>query len=251
MLLSLTDEVSARVTEMGLTQRIRYSPGGRLVAVNGYGNREQREMFARDTFGSASWLWSASDELRFAKENGDLAGALFAMPEEDPEIPGVYAPWVDAPVIVGGLNIREPQNFDLPPAQSRWVSPKAGHVVALYAEGLDAGGEKLRLRFCTGIDLLFCDRKLVGWLLESPERHLVQDWEFPSDTDLDDVGAQLLFEYFELVGAPNVDRMMDGDEQVHRQLLDFADRVAVSAAREEKKAALEKAVRGYIDNFYE
>ncbi|MEU3948252.1 hypothetical protein [Streptomyces sp. NPDC029526] len=53
---------------------------GMSLIVSPYADREEREKFFADTFGSQDWLWDLPDVFRFAPGDRKLVGAEFTVP---------------------------------------------------------------------------------------------------------------------------------------------------------------------------
>ncbi|MGP3969859.1 hypothetical protein [Streptomyces sp. 6N223] len=70
----------------------------------------------------------------------------------------------------------------------------------------NADGPLIRLHVAEGFDLLFLGRGLAGWMLESPERFLVEGWESLHRTDENPLLAQFLWDYLAELAKSKRDR---------------------------------------------
>ncbi|WP_019707582.1 hypothetical protein [Streptomyces xinghaiensis] len=71
---------NATVTGDPLRITPRFDFPGQCVRIAEYADVEQWQRFLTDTFGSQAWLWDDPDELRFAPDTRELAGAAFRLP---------------------------------------------------------------------------------------------------------------------------------------------------------------------------
>lgn len=245
----LTPQAPAVTTPHGLKPLPRYSPGGLFVTVSGFSSPQEREQAYAATKGSRDWLWSGDDDLRFHRTTGELDGVFFSVPEEVPPSAEPHAQWLVVRPVDGGLRMDPPIDFALPPAVTRWVSPSGKHIVCCNeANRTDTGAPRARLRIAGGFDLLFLDGLLAGWMLESPERWLVEAWETPARTDENPLLAELLRDYLTVVSLPRIDRLPDGDPALLADLSALARRAHANAGTDPRYGILHRAANRLLED---
>ena len=183
------------------------------------------ERFLSETFGSTDWLWSGDDEFRFDKKTRDLAGVILATPEEGSSGGWSPAAWLDLPRISGGLRVDNDQNFDAMPMATRWVSDDGRWMICAATGSQTSGNALLRLSVADCLDFVFADGLLIGWILESPARFLVREWEKPPGGDCAPELETALRDFLVLLTEPNIEAMQDGDPLVHSSLADLRVRL--------------------------
>lgn len=241
----LTPEVPAARTGAALAHTPRYSLAALRLLVGGFRGARDRDASYLHTHGSHDWLWSGDDEMRFHGETGLLCAVCFQIPWTLADRPELFERWLAVEPGTGGLRLPPGRNFPLPPTSSRWVAEGGAYLVCGNERNLAGTARLDRLRVAEGFDLLFADGLLAGWLLEGPERFLVNAWEFPADTARSPERALLLSDYLAVVGGPRIADMEDGDPLV-------LDDLASLEARAEALGCdvLRRAVRRHVTDWY-
>ncbi|NLU66675.1 hypothetical protein [Streptomyces sp. HNM0574] len=216
MKLYLTPTTAARITDEPLGHLPRFAFSGPHVTVGPYVNAADRERGFADTFGSMQWLWSETDDVRFREQDRKLCGLVLYAPEAADPAPEVSRSWTACPVVTGGLRAVSASGFDLPQAVTRWSDAEAGHLVCLGEDRPQ--GERFRLRVAPDTDLLFRERRLVGWMLTDPARYLSSGWESPDPHPPETSTRSLLAECLALTSDPLVEDVMDGDDSAWHRL---------------------------------
>lgn len=249
MNLWLADDVSARTSDALLEELPRYVAGGLVVVVGARIPQELREQYLADTFGSVDWLWSGADEMRFSRDGGSLVGAVFQVPEQGAELARWWDRCRDRPVGEGALSAPLGRNFDLLPADVRWVSPSGDVLVCLRSQASTESTAVVRLRISRDFDLLFIDGHLAGWLLEQPATYLVGEAvDVPADvTDGHGLG-RLLSKYLSLVSLPKVEMIQDGDEGALEEVDELEREITTNELVVPQKEVLLQALRELVED---
>lgn len=219
----LTDSATASVTQSPLDHTPRFSFSGPHVVVGPYSDADDRERDIADTFGSMQWLWSEVDDLRFLKSDRHLRSLVLHAPEVAPPDQAMSRSWTECPVVTGGLLAESESGFDLPQTVTRWCDPEGRQLVCLLESQEQSRGDRFRLRVAPGLDLLFQEHHLVGWMLNDPARYLTMSWESPESSPPEARIRSLLAECLALTSEPLVEDVMDGDESAWRRLREVAD----------------------------
>lgn len=82
--LKFTDDLVVTTTNKSVSHPACYSLSGGVVTASPHTDQASHEVLLSETFGSVDWLWSADDEFRFGKTEGELRGLMLAVPEEVP-----------------------------------------------------------------------------------------------------------------------------------------------------------------------
>ncbi|KPI15392.1 hypothetical protein OV450_2530 [Actinobacteria bacterium OV450] len=219
---------SAMVTEAPLPVAPRFE--GNSVRLAHYTSVQERERFFADTFGSADWLWDVPDVFRFDKDSLQLVGAEFQMPyvsayaESTPRVPVMPA------VRPGGLRADEIRDFGHEMCKVLCRVPE--DTVLTCLRDLDVLDEPLDT--CIGIapdvSLLVQHGVVVGWSLTDPARYLTTGYVEPDPNPPSPGTRRLLTECLDLITAPLVDDVMDGEPAALARL-----RAADEALREQRE----------------
>ncbi|MFF3165534.1 hypothetical protein [Streptomyces sp. NPDC003273] len=231
MKLSFDGGWRATVTDDPLRITPRFT--GDSVDVVRYADVKEHERFLANTFGSQDHLWDAPDVLRFDPDSRGLAGAEFRMPYASGET-SVRVP-VLPPVRPGGLRADEVRDFRHEMCSVLCRVP--GDTVLACLRDLDVLDEPVEA--CVGIApdlaLLVQDSAVVGWSLTDPARYLVTAYADPDPNPPSPATRRLLTECLDLLTAPVVDDLVDGDPAAVARLR-AADE-ALRAQREDRRRA--------------
>lgn len=246
----LTDTVGAEVSGPPLSAPTRFRPVDASLSVGGHAEPADRERESAATFGSAPWLWSDDDSVRFHRADRTLAGLFLHLPDAPSPDPALCERWTLAPVATGSLRADRAEDFALPMATHRWTDPAGRHLVCLGADPrprADAG--RIAVQVAGGVHLLLADGLLTGWMLTDPARWLADGWEEPPAGPADDTTALLLRECLALTEAPAWELLDDGDEEACGRLRDLERRItAHSAADPARTAVLGRAVGRLLED---
>ncbi|MCC3652587.1 hypothetical protein LIX60_14135 [Streptomyces sp. S07_1.15] len=125
MRLTLDGDWNATVTGDPLRITPRFDFPGQCVRIAEYADVERWQRFLTDTFGSHAWLWDDPDELRFAPDTRELAGAGFRLPYESPTAEDHARAPATPPVHPGGLRADEARDREGPGHSSGSSDPNA------------------------------------------------------------------------------------------------------------------------------
>ncbi|RVX40617.1 hypothetical protein EDD27_3033 [Nonomuraea polychroma] len=205
-----------------------------------------------ETTGSVDWFsFSDQDEMRFAKQNRHMASLWFRVPEEPAAVSSISG-WLDVPVVAGLLACSRDEPFHLASTAGRWCAP--GGRVLIGIDTLAASVPSAlsrRLRVGMGFDLLLSDDRLVGWLLEEPERYLQGLWEpSPNESPSDAWLGDALEEYLDLVSFPNIEKIQEGESTMYESLNALRNRLAANEGAFKRRAALRKRLDELITDWY-
>ncbi|WP_455352746.1 hypothetical protein [Streptomyces sp. SYSU K217416] len=191
---------------------VRLSLSDLLVISGPYRSADDHEGHLLETSGAGTWVYDASDELRFSLDTGELASAWF-------QIPGSVAPgradlgsWLGAGRVEGRPAVVPGSNFDLPPGSVRWCEGSGSVLVCLTDEGYSGNAAvRSRLRIAQDLDVLIADGQYAGWLLEHPAIHLGNSWTGHPDSSEDPELGAWLARYFALTDDVVFEAIEDGD----------------------------------------
>ncbi|MEU1708722.1 hypothetical protein ABZ478_25760 [Streptomyces sp. NPDC005706] len=208
---------------------------GDSVDVVRYADVKERERFLADTFGSQDHLWDAPDVLRFDPVGRELVGAELRIPyaSASAETP-VSAPALP-PVRPGGLRADEVRDFRHEMCSVLCRAP--GDTVLTCLRDLDVLDQPVEA--CIGIApdlaLLVQDGTVAGWRLTDPARYLTTAYADPDPSPPAPATRRLLTECLDLLTAPLVDDLVDGEPAAVARLR-AADE-ALRARREDRRRA--------------
>ncbi|MGC9537779.1 hypothetical protein [Streptomyces sp. UG1] len=77
----IADSISAQIVDGGLAYTPRFVLSGPFVAVGAYTDLQEKEGELASTFGSAQWLWSEDDDLRFRSADRELESLCLYLPQ--------------------------------------------------------------------------------------------------------------------------------------------------------------------------
>ncbi|MGW5330085.1 hypothetical protein [Streptomyces sp. NPDC004014] len=223
----------ATVTDDPLRITPRFT--GDSVDVVRYADVKGRERFLANTFGSQEHLWDAPDVLRFDPDSRELVGAEFRMPYVSAAAETSVRVPVLPPVRPGGLRADEVRDFRHEMCSVLCRAP--GDAVLACLRDLDVLDEPVEA--CVGIApdlaLLVQGSAVVGWSLTDPARHLTTAYADPDPNPPSPATRRLLTECLDLLTAPVVDDLVDGDPAAVARLR-AADE-ALRAQREDRRRA--------------
>lgn len=246
----LTDTVGAEVSGPPLSATTRFRPVDASLSVGGHADPQERERELALTFGSAPWLWSDDDSVRFRTADRRLSSLFLHLPDTPSPDPALCERWTLAPVVAGGLLADRAEDFALPMAAHRWTGPDGRHLVCLGADPRPRpDAERVAVRVADGTHLLIADGLVTGWMLTDPARHLADGWEEPAPGHADGTTALLLRECLSLTEGPVYGLLGDGDEAACARLRDLERRVRAHASADPARmSVLGRAVERLLDD---
>lgn len=202
MRLTLDGDWNATVTGDPLRITPRFDFPGQCVHIAEYANVEEWQRFLTDTFGSHAWLWDDPDELRFAPDTRELAGAGFRLPYESPTAEDRARVPATPPVHPGGLRADEARDFRLEVATDLCRAP--GDTVLTCLSDLDVLAEPLdaRVGIAPDVALLVQHGTVVGWSLTDPARYLTTGFATPDPNPPSPTTRRLLTACLDLTTTP-------------------------------------------------
>ncbi|MDK0521264.1 hypothetical protein [Streptomyces sp. ML-6] len=209
MRLAFEDDWYATVTPDPLPVVPRFS--GNSVAIAHHTNREERERFLLDTFGSQEWLWDTPDTLGFDRGTRELIGAEFELPGESASAEDCARLPSTPPVRPGGLRADEERNCRLEVTSVLCRAP--GDAVLTCLRDLAVLDEPLeaRIGIAPDVALLVQHGSVVGWSLTDPARYLTTGYAAPDPTPPSPSTRRLLSACLDLITEPVIDGVMDGE----------------------------------------
>ncbi|GER89884.1 hypothetical protein KDW_40460 [Dictyobacter vulcani] len=227
--LHLSDTVDVVVDKkIEITISPRWMFDGRKVILGPYHTADEHEKHVSQTTGSMEWLWSDTDEIRFAKTTLALQSMMLNVPDASLAQTEILAIWQKAPINDGSLQLRQAQDFQIEPTRWRWMDQNSEVLTCFLPRALDDAKQRLRLRLAQDIEILFADTYYCGWSLHHTARYIVDAWEEPSGYDVDDKTTKLIYDYLSLVTDPYIEKMEDQDEVILQKLLDLSERTEVT-----------------------
>ncbi|MGW1192708.1 hypothetical protein [Streptomyces sp. NPDC002559] len=198
---------------------------GNSVDIAHHTNREERERFLLDTFGSQEWLWDTPDTLGFARGSRELIGAEFELPGESASAEDCARLSSTPPVRPGGLRADEERNCRLEVTSVMCRAP--GDAVLTCLRDLDVLDEPLeaRIGIAPDVALLVQHGSVVGWSLTDPARHLTTGYAAPDPAPPSPATRRLLGACLDLITDPLLEEVQSRDpaalarlRTVHRSL---------------------------------
>ncbi|MEV6161851.1 hypothetical protein AB0L71_07980 [Streptomyces sp. NPDC052052] len=245
--LTLDNDWRATVTDdpLSFTPRFDFSNPG--VCIAPYVNREERERFLLDTFGSQEWLWDTPDTLGFDRASQELIGAEFQLPyesasaEDCARLPSLPA------VCPGGLRADEERGCRLEAASALCRAPGDAVLTCLRdLEVLDATLEA-RIGIAPDVALLVQDGTVVGWSLTDPARYLTTAYAAPDPAPPSPGTRALLSSCLDLITHPLLEEVQDREPAALARLREVHQ--ALHAQREDRRRA--DALLALIGNLVE
>ncbi|MFG3348232.1 hypothetical protein ACGF1Z_24630 [Streptomyces sp. NPDC048018] len=209
MRVTLDDGWTATVTDTPLSHNPRFTVGS--VDIGPSTDREERERFLADTFGSGPWLWDTPDVLRFDPDSRDLVGVELQLPylaactETTTRLP------VLPPVRPGGLRADEARDCRLDMCTALCRTPGDRELICLRdLDVLDAPLEA-RIGIAPDVTLLLQRGTVAGWTLADPARHLTPGHASPDPAPPAGATHRLLSACVDLVTEPLLGAVEDGE----------------------------------------
>ncbi|WP_405687139.1 hypothetical protein [Streptomyces sp. NBC_00057] len=247
--LKFTDDLVVTTTNKSVSHPACYSLSGGVVTASPHTDQASHEVLLSETFGSVDWLWSADDEFRFGKTEGELRGLMLAVPEEVPGEGGYPERWLQARPVLGGMQLSTRNNFDARRTDLRWISASGDLLLCFFADAPMASNDILRLRVAPHLDLVFADHVYTGWILENPANHLVHAWEPAPPGEAPDGLSIALRDYLILFSEPKIDMMQDGDTALLAELDALLDQLAALPA-DPRRTVIHDQVADLRENWY-
>ncbi|MFJ2135822.1 hypothetical protein ACIOMQ_34165 [Streptomyces sp. NPDC087845] len=209
MKITIDSDWTATVTgePLSVTPRFDFSsPGLRLAP---YADREERERFLLDTFGSQEWLWDTPDTLGFDRAGRELIGAEFELPSEPASAEDCARLPSMPPVLPGGLRADEERNCRLEVTSVLCRAP--GDAVLTCLRDLDVLDEPLeaRIGIAPDVALLVQHGSIVGWSLTDPARYLTTGYAAPDPAPPSSATRRLLSACLDLITDPLLEEVRD------------------------------------------
>ncbi|MDQ0994022.1 hypothetical protein [Streptomyces sp. V3I7] len=243
----ITDSVGAQIVEGGLAHTPRLVLAGPFVTVGAYADQQEKEAELASTFGSAQWLWSEDDDLRFEVNDRELQSLCLYLPQDAATPDSVAQSWEHVRRIRGTLSTATNANFSAPQTTSYWVAPDATHLVCLRGSAAPADAGSLRLTVAPDLDLLFTQGKMVGWLLVDPARYLTASWEMPAPEAPAESTRSLLQRTLAMTMSSEVEAIEDGDEDAWRRLRDLSQTLHNEVEDRQRIDVLQSVIDRFIE----
>jgi hypothetical protein len=216
---------------------------------------EEFDRFIREeTFGSTRSkrdIFSSDppDHYRFGRSDGLLSQLFLEILDRTPEDQDRVSRWLAAERVPGSLRLVAPQSeFRVELAEKRWISDR--ELVMLRGGREAEAAERLRVEVAPGLQLLFADTLLTGWILENPERHIYPGFDVPSQSPPDPELGRVLADFWNLVAYPDgADRLLE-DPGMRDDLEALIARLALDGGATERRDPLREVIQDVIDNWY-
>lgn len=131
---------------------------------------------------------------------------------------------------------------------TRWSN---GRFLILLRTLEYGNGERLRLAVAPGLQLLFEDGLLAGWILEGPERWIPTLKGDASPNPADPELAEILAEYLHLMAFPTLDSLAEGDLGFKRVLEELVERLEANVGATDRRASLSRVINDVLQYWYE
>jgi hypothetical protein len=224
------ETMDVEATGHPLTFTPHFDITGPQVIVADYADPAGRERLIGATFGSMQWLWSETDEVRFATESRELIGATFHVPPKSAPAQVCHTLPDSLPTLPGGLHADAAAEFSLLQATVFCCTPDAAELTCLRSLDVLEGPAPIRIGIASDECLLVQEGAMVGWSLNDPARHLTDGFTEPEAGPPATVTRLRLAECLALVSEPLVDGVMDGEPDAWRRL-----RAVERALREQRE----------------
>jgi hypothetical protein len=233
------------VTGAALPHVPRLALGNRSVFVGPYTSAQEHERHVLDTIGAGNWPDTEDDEFRFTPQTGLLAGVFLHIPDADADLVDLATAWRALPVTPATLRCDRPRPRT--PAHRYWLAPDASTLLCRYDDS--PGSTTYRVPLAPSLFAVVSDGRLQGWLLDHPDRHVINAWE-PADPDLpDDDFRTALITYFHLTTPVAVTALEDGDPDILARLSTLRDALRPDQGATTRRTALRDTLTDLID-FY-
>jgi hypothetical protein len=243
----IADSGSAQIVAGALAYTPRFDLSGPFVAVGAYTDMQEKERELASTFGSAQWLWSEDDDLRFRLADRELHSLCLYLPPatvaSDPSVSG----WERVRRISGTLRTTADANFSVPQTNRCWIAPGATHLICLRSSAPPPDASSFRLSVALDLDLLFTQGHLVGWLLDDPARYLTADWEMPVSEAPAEATRSMLALTLAMTMSPAVEAIEDGDPEAWRRLRGLAEELRAVGEDRRRSEILQATVDRLIE----
>ncbi|MGW4028852.1 hypothetical protein ACWEFL_05930 [Streptomyces sp. NPDC004838] len=245
--LSFDGDWRATVTDDPLHITPRFT--GDSVDVAQYANVKERERFLVTTFGSKEWLWDAPDTFRFDPDSQKLVGAELRLPymsaaaETSTRVPVMPA------VRPGGLRADEMRDFRHEMCSAMYRAP--GDAVLICLRDLDVLDEPLeaRIGIAPDVALLVQHGTVVGWSLTDPVRYLTTGFADPDPNPPSPATRRLLTECLDLLTAPVVDDLVDGEPAAVARLRAADETLRAQHEDRHRAHALLEMIATYVEDY--
>ncbi len=231
----------------------RYSVEGLAVdAGPPMDSTEHAKFVSEETFGSAEgyYAFERVDEYRFGRADGVLVALGLNIPEHLEEDQDRVSRWLSVDSVRGTLRLVEPKGpFSVTPAVTRWCSDR--QMVLLRARRAATGANRARIEVTPGLQLLFEDGLLEGWIIEDPEYHIWPSSGSPSPYPPDPELAQILRDLLQLVAFPGLEGLWDADPGFRESLEGLASRIDVGSGAADRRETVHAYVLDLVQEWYE
>lgn len=249
MKITLGDDWTATVTgePLRVTPGFDFSsPGVRLAP---YANREERERFLLDTFGSQEWLWDTPDTLGFDRVSRELVGAEFRLPHESASAEDCARLSSVPPVLPGGLRADEERDCRLEVTSVLCRAPGDAELTCL--RDLDVLDEPLQARIGIAPDvaLLVQHGTVVGWSLTDPARHLTSACAAPDPDPPSPATRRLLSACLDLITDPLLDEVQDREPAALARLREIHQALRVQREDRHRADALLSLISNLVEDY--
>ncbi|MEW2403497.1 hypothetical protein [Streptomyces sp. NPDC046862] len=225
----------------------RFVLSGPFVAVGAYTDLQEKEGELASTFGSAQWLWSEDDDLRFRLADRELQSLCLYLPQTTAASDFAESGWERVKRITGRLRTMADRNFSIPQTNSCWIAPDATHLICLRNSTPPPGASSFCLTVAPDLDLLFTQGHLVGWMLGDPARYLTADWEMPASEAPAEATRSLLARTLAMTTSPEVEAIEDGDPEAWRRLRGLVEELRAVGEDRRRTEILQVAVERLVE----
>ncbi|MEV2212934.1 hypothetical protein AB0H86_16025 [Streptomyces sp. NPDC050997] len=227
--------MEVETTGQPLTFAPRFDIAGPQVIIAGYADPAGRERLIGATFGSMQWLWSETDEVRFAADSRELIGATLHLPPKS-ALPQICHKRPNRlPTQRGGLRADAAEEFDLLQTTVFCYPSDAAELMCLKGLDVRKGPAPGRIGIASDVCLPVQEGSMVGWSLSDPARYLTDSYADPDTGPPATATGLRLAECLALISEPLVDGVMDGEPEAWHRLR--AVELALCEQREDRRRA--------------
>ncbi|MGW5678314.1 hypothetical protein ACWEV4_25115 [Streptomyces sp. NPDC003860] len=219
------------------------------VIVTGYGDTAGRERLLGTSFGSAQWLWSDLDDLRFDRESRELVGARFLIPPVFARSQAGAPPAHRPSAHPTGLRTAAAEDFALPQAAFFACDPEAAELRCVREPGLLDAVPDARIRIARDTDLLVLDGRMIGWSLNDPARYVTDGFADPNPAPPSPDTRHRLAECLALISEPLVEDVMDREPHAWRSLKKTERSLREQREDAQRARVLHKVVSRLIEEY--